>query len=109
LVNGTSSTAVLPTKFQELLTNTELLGLNRRDGLSSDEYQRLQNSPNRVTKLCEQLAKFDLAYQLSAIPSALRWLPVLSRMDATTRNKYIEAIPNLMREFLCTTQFENIP
>lgn len=180
--------ATLPTKFQELLINTELLGLNRPDGLSSDEYQCLQDSVHRVAKLCEQLANFsvpetlhhgdlhdgnvfirderywffdwgdssiahpffslhsiydtlerrfelgnhsfwfkrlracyleswaeyetkerleaafDLAYQLSAIPSALRWLPVLSRMDATTRNKYSEAIPNLMREFLHTTQ-----
>lgn len=178
----------LPTKFQELLTNTELLGLNRPDGLSSDEYQRLQDSANKVAKLCEQLATFrvpktlhhgdlhdgnvfirderywffdwgdssiahlffilhsiyfslkqrfeldsssfwfkqirgfyleswteydtkekleaafDLAHQLSPIPSALRWLPVLSGMDEATRNKYREAIPNLMREFLNATQ-----
>lgn len=52
--------ATLPTKFQELLTNTELLGLNRPDGLSSDEYQRLQHSANKVAKLCEQLATYSV-------------------------------------------------
>jgi hypothetical protein len=180
--------AILPTQFQELLKNPELLGLNRPDGLSLDEYQRLQASVYRVAKLCEQLANlrvpqtlhhgdlhdgnvfirdrhyslfdwgdssiahpyfilhsiyfslkqrfgiepssfwfkqirefyleswtdydtkekleaaFDLAQQLSPIPSALRWLPVLSGMDEATRNKYREAIPNLMREFLSITQ-----
>lgn len=180
--------ATLPIKFQALLTNPELLGLNRPDGLSLEEYQRLQDSVDRMEQLCEDLAKFgipqtldhgdlhdgnvfirdgyyrlidwgdssvthpfftlhsiyfslkqrfgierssfwfkqikefylqswteyntkekleaafDLAQQLSLIPSALRWLPVLSGMDKVTRNKYSEAIPNLMREFLYTTQ-----
>lgn len=43
---------------------------------------------------------FDLAQQLATIPAALRWLPVLSSMDAATRNKYVGAVPELMRELL---------
>lgn len=52
-------------------------------------------------------AAFDLAQQLSAIPSALRWLPVLSSMDAVTRSKYVEAIPDLMRELLSAIRSGN--
>jgi Phosphotransferase enzyme family len=178
--------AILPTKFQELLTNTEALALNRPGGLNAVECQQLQDSVDLCAKLCEQLAAFGipetldhgdlhdgnvfiregqyllfdwgdssaahpfftirntydslgqrfgvekssswfqrlrdgylalwteyeprekleeafaLAQQLSSIPSALRWLPVLANMDAATRNKYIEAIPNLLRVFLST-------
>ena len=43
---------------------------------------------------------FDLAQQLAPIPAALRWLPVLSSMDAATRNEYAGAVPELMRELL---------
>ncbi len=175
---------VLPTQFQALLTDTEVLRLNYPDGLSSEEYQRLQDSADLLARLCEKLATFsipetldhgdlhdgnvflrdglyrffdwgdsslshpfftlpntfaslekrfgldqrsfwfkrmracyleswsefetrenleaafDLAQHLSAIPSALRWLPVLANMDELTRHKYVEAIPNLLRELL---------
>ncbi|MBI4783989.1 MAG: phosphotransferase [Oscillatoriophycideae cyanobacterium NC_groundwater_1537_Pr4_S-0.65um_50_18] len=47
---------------------------------------------------------FELAQQLSPILAILRWLPVLSSMDATNRNKYIEAVPDLLREFLSMIQ-----
>ncbi len=43
---------------------------------------------------------FEQAQQLSPIVAALRWLPVLSTMDAIHRNQYMEAVPNLLREFL---------
>jgi Phosphotransferase enzyme family len=176
--------AILPTKFQELLTNTEALALNRPGGLNAVEYQQLQDRVDLCARLCEQLAAFGvpetldhgdlhdgnvfiregqyllfdwgdssaahpfftirnayeslerrfglekssswfqrlrdcylalwteyetrekleeafvLAQHLSPIASALRWLPVLANMDEATRNKYIEAIPNLLREFL---------
>ena len=176
--------AILPTKFRELLTNTEALALNHPGGLSAVEYQQLQDSVDLCARLCEQLAAFGLpetldhgdlhdgnvfihegqyllfdwgdssaahpfftirntyeslerrfglakssswfqrlrdcylelwteyktrekleeafalAQQLSPIPSALRWLPVVASMDEATRNKYIEPIPSLLREFL---------
>lgn len=172
--------AKLPSQFQKLLENSEILGLHHPNGLNLEEYQQLQNSVDVVASLCERLlafnvpetlhhgdlhdgnvfildqcyrlfdwgdssishpffglhriytslkqrselewferlkagyleawteyetkerlaAAFDLAQQLSAISSALRWLPVLSSMDTATRNEYIEAIPNLMRELL---------
>jgi Phosphotransferase enzyme family len=47
---------------------------------------------------------FEIAEQLSSILDALRWLPVLSNMDEATRNKYIGAVPSLLREFLSTIQ-----
>ena len=180
--------AVLPARFQELLSDTEALALNHPSGLSSLEYQHLQDNADLFARLCEQLATFgvpetlhhgdlhdgnvfiddgrylffdwgdssvahpffslhsiydslqrrfelgkssfwfkrlrecyleswaeyqtgekleeafELAQQLSTILSALRWLPVLSSMDATTRSRYIEAIPSLLREFLSTMQ-----
>jgi hypothetical protein len=182
--------AVLPARFQQLLTDTETLGLNHPDGLSLLEYQCLQNKTDLLVKLCEQLTTFgipetlhhgdlhdgnvfvydeqymvfdwgdssithpffslhstydclarrfelgknsfwferlrerylekwaeyetkerleeafDLAQQLSPILAVLRWLPVLSTMDATNRNRYIEAVPDLLREFLSMIQFD---
>lgn len=176
--------ALLPTRFQELLNQEEAIGLNHPNGLSSDEYQQLQNCVDIVASLCAKLAAFripetlhhgdlhdgnifilngyyrffdwgdssishpffslhsidvnlrrrfkleadsawfqclkaryleawtdyepqerlelafDLAQQLAAIPAALRWLPVLSSMEAVTRNQYADAIPELMRELL---------
>lgn len=49
-------------------------------------------------------AAFELAQQLAPILAALRWLPALAQMDATARNQYVAAIPNLLREFLNATQ-----
>lgn len=176
--------ATLPTQFQALLRDENAIGLNRADGLTSDEYQQLQNSLDIVVSMCEKLASFrvpetlhhgdlhdgnvfilngcyrffdwgdssishpffslhstydnlrrrfnlnadsvwlnrlkssylnawandnpteqlerafELAQQLAPIPAALRWLPVLSSMDAATRDKYAGAVPELMRELL---------
>jgi hypothetical protein len=176
--------AVLPARFQQLLTDTETLGLHHPGGLSLLEYQCLQNKADLLVELCEQLATFsipetlhhgdlhdgnvfvgnerymffdwgdssishpffslhstygslekrfdlgknspwfkqlrkcyldewteyeteerleeafELAQQLSPILAILRWLPVLSSMDAMNRNRYIEAVPDLVREFL---------
>ncbi|WP_193199798.1 phosphotransferase [Nostoc sp. MG11] len=176
--------AILPVRFQQLLMDTETLGLNQPGGINLLEYQCLQNQANLLVKLCEELATFgipetlhhgdlhdgnificdgnylffdwgdssithpffslhstydclkrrfklaknsswferlrafyleqwaeyetkerleqafELAQQLSPIVAALRWLPVLSTMDAIHRNQYMEAIPNLLREFL---------
>lgn len=180
--------AVLPARFQQLLTDTETLGLNHPGGLSLLEYQCLQNKADLLVELCEQLATFnipetlhhgdlhdgnvfvgherymffdwgdssishpffslhstygslekrfdlgksspwfkqlrecyldewteyeteerleqafEIAQKLSPILAILRWLPVLSSMDATNRNRYIEAVPDLLREFLGMTQ-----
>ncbi|MFH7029486.1 MAG: phosphotransferase [Heteroscytonema crispum UTEX LB 1556] len=180
--------AVLPILYQELLTNTEALATNYPAGLSSFECQRLQDTVDVFTSLCEQLATFgvpetvdhgdlhdgnifihdgryiffdwgdssishpffsigdtyaslnrrfglgkssfwfkrikdcylessveyetreklevafELAQKLSPIPDIFRWLPVLSNMDEATRNNYIDAIPNLLREFLSTIE-----
>lgn len=49
-------------------------------------------------------ASFELAQQLSPILAVLRWLPVLSSMNKTDRDRYAEAIPDLLREFLSTIQ-----
>ncbi|MBM0744503.1 phosphotransferase [Phormidium sp. CLA17] len=179
---------VLPARLQQLLTDTETLGLNHPGGLSLLEYQCLQNKADLLVKLCEQLATFsipetlhhgdlhdgnvfvdderymffdwgdssiahpffslhstygslerrfdlgknslwfkqlrkcyleewteyeteerleeafELAQQLSPILAILRWLPVLSSMDAPNRNRYIEAVPDLLREFLSMIQ-----
>jgi hypothetical protein len=43
---------------------------------------------------------FELAQKISPIPDVLRWLPVLSNMDEGTRNNYVHAIPNRLRDFL---------
>jgi hypothetical protein len=81
--------------------------LERRFGLekSSSWFQRLRDCYLDLwTEYVpgEKLEEaFALAQQLSPIPSALRWLPVLANMDEATRNKYSEAIPSLLREFLC--------
>lgn len=180
--------AVLPARFQQLLTDTETLGLHHPGGLSLLEYQCLQNKADLLVELCEQLATFsipetlhhgdlhdgnvfvgnerymffdwgdssishpflslystygslekrfdlgksspwfkqlrkcyldewteyeteerleeafELAQQLSPILAILRWLPVLSSMDAMNRNRYIEAVPDLVREFLGVIQ-----
>jgi hypothetical protein len=176
--------ATLPTNFQQLLANTEILAIEQPGGLSLIEYQCLQDSNDVVTQLCSELAKFgipetinhgdlhdgnifigdqsylffdwgdssishpffslhspykslentlhldedscwwqrlgncyldswaayenrtrtqevlSIAQQLSPILAAWRWLPVLSSMDEIDRNKYIEAVPDLLREFL---------
>jgi tRNA A-37 threonylcarbamoyl transferase component Bud32 len=79
----------------------------RRDfnlNADSDWFKRLKSSYlNAWTddEPTEQLElAFELAQHLATIPAALRWLPVLSSMDATTRDKYVGAVPALMRELL---------
>ncbi len=176
--------AVLSAQFQALLNDEDAIGLNCVNGLTSDEYQQLQNCFDSIVCMCKKLATFgipetlhhgdlhdgnvfilngcyrffdwgdssishpffslhstydnlrrrfnlktdsvwlnrlkssylkawadgegieqlepafDLAQQLAPIPAALRWLPVLFNMDATTRDKYAGAVPELMRELL---------
>lgn len=80
--------------------------LRRRFNLKTDDawFKRLKSSYLKAwtnDESTEQLEPaFDLAQQLASIPAALRWLPVLSNMDAATRDKYAGAIPELMRELL---------
>ncbi|NJR72922.1 MAG: phosphotransferase [Scytonema sp. CRU_2_7] len=174
----------MPTLYQELLNETELLATNHPSGLSLLECQRLQDTVDVFASLCKQLATFaipetlhhgdlhdgnvfihngryiffdwgdssishpffsirdtyanlnrrfglgknsfwferlkdcylrswveyetreklevafEIAQKLSPIPDIFRWLPVLSNMDKAARNNYIDAIPNLLREFL---------
>jgi aminoglycoside phosphotransferase (APT) family kinase protein len=75
-----------------------------RLGKSSSWFKRLREcylEPWTEYESREKLEEaFELAQPLSSILSALRWLPVLSSMDATARSRYIEAIPSLLREFL---------
>lgn len=56
---------VLPTQFQELLSNTEVLALNCPGGLSSSEHQRLHNYADLFAKICQQLATFNLPETLN--------------------------------------------
>lgn len=80
--------------------------LRRRFDLKTDDawFKHLKSSYLKAwidDESTEQLElAFDLAQQLAPIPAALRWLPVLSSMDAATRDKYAGAIPELMRELL---------
>jgi hypothetical protein len=84
--------------------------LERRFGLGKNSFwfKRLRESyleewAEYETK--ERLEEaFELAQQLSPILAVLRWLPVLSSMDTTNRNRYIEAVPDLLREFLSMIQ-----
>jgi hypothetical protein len=52
--------AVLPARFQQLLTDTETLALNLPSGLNLLEYQCLQSKADLLVKLCEQLATFNI-------------------------------------------------
>lgn len=80
--------------------------LKRDFNLNTDSvwFKRLKSSYLKAwidDEPAEQLElAFDLAQQLAPIPAALRWLPVLSSMDAATRNRYAGAVPELMRELL---------
>jgi hypothetical protein len=81
-------------------------GLRRRFNLDNHSLwlNRLKSSYLRVWRNYASERQLesacDLAQRLSPIAAALRWLPVLSSMDATTHNKYAGAIPELMRELL---------
>lgn len=50
--------STLPTNFQQLLANTEILAIDQPGGLSLIEYQCLQDSTDLVAQLCSELAKF---------------------------------------------------
>jgi hypothetical protein len=52
--------ATLPTNFQQLLANTEILAIDQPGGLSLIEYQCLQDSNDAVAQLCSELAKFGI-------------------------------------------------
>jgi Phosphotransferase enzyme family len=52
--------AVLPTLYKELLTNPEVLATNHPGGLSLLECQYLQDTVEKFTSLCEQLAAFGV-------------------------------------------------
>jgi hypothetical protein len=180
----------LPARFQQLLTDAEILGIDHSSGINLTEYQCLQSKVDLLDKICGQLATFSipetlhhgdlhdgntflsneryiffdwgdssithpffslhstyscltrrfklgrdsncfkqlrryylrewteyeteerleeafgLAQKLSPILAVLRWLPVLSTMDISIRNNYIEVVPDLLREFLCLMQFD---
>lgn len=51
---------VLPTRFKELLADTEVLNLDRPGGISLSEYQRLQDYTALVTHLCDRLAAYGV-------------------------------------------------
>jgi Phosphotransferase enzyme family len=80
--------------------------LNRRFGLGKNSFwfQQLKDCYLSAWVKYETREKlefaFELAQKISPIPDILRWLPVLSNMDEVTRNNYIDAIPNRLREFL---------
>jgi Phosphotransferase enzyme family len=84
--------------------------LNRRFGLGKNSFwfQQLKGCYLAAWVEYETREKlevaFELAQKLSPIPDILRWLPVLSNMDEVTRNNYIGAIPNRLREFLSTIE-----
>ncbi|NJL65104.1 MAG: phosphotransferase [Methylacidiphilales bacterium] len=50
----------LPNLYDELLTNTEVLATNHPEGISSSEYQRLQDNVALFASLCEELAAFGI-------------------------------------------------
>ncbi|MEM7034175.1 MAG: phosphotransferase [Chloroflexota bacterium] len=56
--------AVLPTLYENLLADTDLLLLDQEDGISVQVYQRLVASIPQVTQMCQQLDKY-------AVPASL--------------------------------------
>ena len=56
--------AILPAQFEDLLTHTGVLGLDRPEGLSSAEYRQLKDSTGLLARWCEQLAAFDIPESL---------------------------------------------
>ncbi|HEY9660158.1 MAG TPA: phosphotransferase, partial [Allocoleopsis sp.] len=52
--------AGLPTQFQALLHDEDAIGLAGANGLTSDEYQQLQNCFDIVVCRCEELAAFAI-------------------------------------------------
>ncbi|MBD2451360.1 phosphotransferase [Nostoc sp. FACHB-152] len=56
--------AILPTKFKDLLADTEMLNLEHTGGISLAEYQRLQECTDLFAWLCEHLASYGLPESL---------------------------------------------
>ncbi|BAZ39608.1 hypothetical protein NIES4101_55620 [Calothrix sp. NIES-4101] len=84
--------------------------LNRRFGLGKKSvwFQRLKDDYLSAWTEYETREKLEFAFELSQkispIPDICRWIPVLSNMDAVTRDNYIDAIPKRLREFLKNLQ-----
>lgn len=56
--------AVLPRLYEQLLTDREMLRIDRTAGITSEEYERLRNLTPRLAALCGELARW-------AIPESL--------------------------------------
>jgi hypothetical protein len=52
--------AVLPGKFEHLLTDVDMLCIDHEDGLSGEEYTQLEALAPQFAQMCEQLACYDL-------------------------------------------------
>lgn len=57
--------AVLPALYSQLLTDAEILRVDQEKGLTSDEFQRLQNLKSRFEQICDRLAAYGIPESLN--------------------------------------------
>jgi len=52
--------AMLPSLYSQLLTDAEILRVDQEKGLTSDEFQQLQNLNSRFEQICTELAAYGI-------------------------------------------------
>lgn len=56
--------AVLPSQFEELLSDDQIFGIDQPEGLTGDEVERLRELVADLTASCQELARYDIPESL---------------------------------------------